>query len=176
MIYNVAALLSGEVGAKRVYSIDDEIIASPDGEFHGIYGVVKLIRTDRGIFLDAEVTAGAVSECSRCLEPVGLVLQTELEEEFFPVNGDLGSGSSLLRQKVVEEEEIPEFWIEESNNLDASEAVRQALVSVMPLAPLCRDDCAGICPECGNNRNTNPCDCVIGFTDPRFAALLDLKI
>lgn len=176
MIYNVAALLSGEVGATRVYSFDDEAIASGDGGFHGISGVVKLTRTDRGILLRSEITGGGVSECSRCLEPAATVLHTVLEEEYFPVNGDLGPGSSLLRQKVVEEDEIPEFWIDQANNLDVTEAIRQALVSETPLVPLCGPECAGICPECGNNRNTNPCECEVESIDPRLVGLLDLKI
>jgi uncharacterized protein len=81
-----------------------------------------------------------------------------------------------LRQEVVEEEEIPEFWIDLSNNLDASEAIRQGLISETPMAPLCQPDCAGICPECGTNRNTNPCECETDHIDPRLAGLLDLKI
>ena len=176
MIYNVAALLSGEVGATRVFSIDDEAIVSEGGGFHGISGVVKLIRTDRGILLFSEISGDGLNECARCLAPSVSTLNIALEEEYFPVNGDLGAGSSLLRQKVVEEEEIPEFWIDETNNLDASEAIRQALVSEMPLIPLCVPECAGICPECGNNRNTNPCGCEIDTIDPRLAGLLDLKV
>lgn len=176
MIYNVAALLSGEVGANRAYSIDGEAIAFDGVEFHGISGTLKLTRTDRGILMHASVTGRGVNECARCLEPAVSALHSVLDEEYFPINGDLGAGSSLLRQKVVEEDEIPEFWIPESNDLDASEAIRQALVSETPLAPLCRTDCAGICPECGNNRNTNPCECEIDTIDPRLAGLLDLKI
>lgn len=176
MIYNVATLLSGEVGATRAYSIEGEAIAFHDGGFHEISGTVKLTRTDRGILLHANVTGGGVNECARCLDPAVSVLDSVLDEEYFPINGDLGPGSSLLRQKVVEEEEIPEFWIPESNDLDVSEAIRQALVSETPLAPLCRTDCAGICPECGNNRNTKPCECEIDTIDPRLVGLLDLKI
>lgn len=176
MIYNVAALLSGEVGTTRAYSVDDEAVDSGDGGFHGIFGVVKLTRTDRGILLRSEVTGEGVAECARCLEPAVSVLHTVLEEEYFPVNSDLGPGSSLLRQKVVEEEEIPEFWIDEANSLDAAEAIRQAFVSETPIMPLCRPECAGICPECGNNRNPNPCECEVEPIDPRLAGLLDLKI
>lgn len=176
MIYNVAALLSGDVGATRVYSIEDESIAHEDGDFHGVSGTVRLTRTDRGILLRGEATGGGVNECSRCLEPAVSVLHTAFEDEYFPINGDLGPGSSLLRQEVVEEEEIPEFWIDEANDLDTSEAIRQGFVSETPMAPLCRPDCAGICPECGTNRNTTPCDCKIVAIDPRLAGLLDLKI
>lgn len=176
MIYNVAALLAGEVGATRVHLIDGERIALSDGDFRGISGVVKLIRTDRGILLGGDVTGSGVAECSRCLEPAPVILHTVLEEEYFPVNGDLGPGSSLLRQQVVEEEEIPEFWIDEANDLDAGEAIRQAFVSVAPLAPLCIAECAGICSECGNNRNTKPCECEVDLIDPRLAALLNVKI
>lgn len=176
MIYNVAGLLSGELGATRAYSIEDESVTHEDGDFHGISGIFKLTRTDRGIFLEGKATGATVKECARCLETAVIVLTTVIEDEYFPVNGDLGPGSSLLRQEVVEEEEIPEFWIDEANDLDSSEAIRQAFISETPMVPLCRQDCAGICPECGTNRNTKPCECDTRVIDPRLAGLLNLKI
>jgi uncharacterized protein len=175
MIYNVTALLSGELGASRVYSIEDESISHEDGDFHGISGDVKLTRTDRGIFLRSEVTGVGVNECSRCLDSAITVLHTVVEDEYFPLNGDLGAGSSLLRQEVIGEEEIPEFWVDEANDLDTSEAIRQGLISETLMVPLCRPHCAGICPECGTNKNTNPCACDIEMIDPRLAALLEFK-
>ncbi|MBT3941282.1 MAG: DUF177 domain-containing protein [Chloroflexi bacterium] len=176
MIYNVAALLSGELGISRVYSIEDESITHEGGDFHGISGSVKLTRTDRGILLRGKATGAGINECARCLETAVTVLHTVVEDEYFPVNGDLGPGSSLLRQEIVEEEEIPEFWIDEANDLDTSEALRQGFISETPLVNLCKPDCAGICPECGNNQNTNPCECEVRNIDPRLAGLLDLKI
>ena len=176
MIYNVSALLSGEVGKSRVYAIDDESITHDGGDFHGISGDLKLTRTDRGILLRGKAMGAGINECARCLETAVVVLHTVLEEEYFPINSDLGPGSSLLRQEVVEEEEIPEFWIDESNDLDTSEAIRQGFISETPLVHLCKPECAGICPECGNNKNTDPCKCEIRNVDPRLARLLDMKI
>jgi uncharacterized protein len=176
MIYNVAALLSGDLGAMRVYSIEDETITHEDGDFHGVSGSVNLTRTDRGILLRGDAQSRGEAECARCLETAATEINITLEDEYIPMNGDLGPGSSLLRQEVVEEEEIPDFWIDQSNDLDAGEAVRQGFVSATPMASLCRPDCAGICPECGTNRNTDPCECENRTIDPRLAGLLDLKI
>ena len=56
------------------------------------------------------------------------------------------------------------------DTLDLAPLVRDALVLELPMAPLCRDDCAGLCPQCGANRNEGQCGCVAP-RDPRWANL-----
>ena len=54
--------------------------------------------------------------------------------------------------------------------VDFGPLVRDAIVLELPMAPLCRDDCSGLCPECGANRNEGDCGCVAP-SDPRWANL-----
>jgi uncharacterized metal-binding protein YceD (DUF177 family) len=63
------------------------------------------------------------------------------------------------------------FLIDEHHHLDLTEAVRQALVVEQPMAPLCRPDCAGLCPECGADLNAGPHSCAAEPEDSRWAAL-----
>jgi hypothetical protein len=55
------------------------------------------------------------------------------------------------------------------------EMVHDALFAALPVMPLCQEDCAGLCPTCGINRNTGTCDCTVDVSDPRWAALDTLK-
>jgi uncharacterized protein len=63
------------------------------------------------------------------------------------------------------------FAIDDGREIDLSEAVRQYILLAMPMKPLCREDCAGLCPRCGCNRNIDSCDCSDSGVDPRFAVL-----
>jgi uncharacterized protein len=80
-------------------------------------------------------------------------LVLDIEEEYFPVI-DVVSGSSLS---------LPErpgcFTIDERHILDLTEAIKQYALLAIPMKPLCRQDCRGLCPNCGHNLNEGPCDC-----------------
>jgi uncharacterized protein len=59
--------------------------------------------------------------------------------------------------------------------LDIDEIVKEQILLAVPSHMLCRDDCKGICPECGSDRNTGECSCVTDNIDPRWAALKNLN-
>lgn len=174
MIYNVAGLLREEVGAVRTYTVEDETIIAADGRFQGVAGRIRMTRTDRGILVQAGLTGETVTACARCLGTAPVDLSVQLDEEFFPINADLGVGSSLLRDTGLEDAEVPEFWIDEANGLDLAEPARQAFISEMPIAAFCRPDCRGLCPRCGADRNRQPCHCDTATRDPRWEALSTL--
>jgi uncharacterized protein len=66
------------------------------------------------------------------------------------------------------------FTIDAHHILDLSEAVRQYTVINIPMKPLCKPNCAGLCPQCGANRNEAPCQCPQEQGDPRWAVLQQL--
>ena len=57
----------------------------------------------------------------------------------------------------------------------ARELLREQFYLALPMKPLCQEDCRGLCPQCGVNRNTGTCDCNVQWEDPRLAALRNLK-
>jgi len=83
-------------------------------------------------------------------------LEVTLEDEYFPIT-DVGT---MTPQPVAVEDEC--FTINRYNTLDLTEAVRQRALLVIPMKPLCRQDCAGLCPDCGHNLNRGPCACPPG--------------
>jgi uncharacterized protein len=58
--------------------------------------------------------------------------------------------------------------------IDLNELLREQFYLTLPMKPLCSEDCKGICPQCGTNRNTAPCDCSPQWEDPRLAGLKTL--
>ena len=165
MQFNVAQLLREPIGETRDYDVNDDIVL--ESERYRLIGNAELVRTDRGILVQAELTTVAHYECSRCLIPIEGEVRLQLEEEYLPAT-DLATGLP-----VKEAEELDTLLIDERNTLDLAEAVRQSWLLAEPMKPLCRVDCAGLCPVCGSNRNTDPCTCET--TDPRWAALEPMR-
>jgi len=95
--------------------------------------------------------------CRRCATAATGTLRSEVHE---------------LYQETVTD---PEAFPLEGEQLDLEPMVREVLVLDAPSSPLCRDDCAGLCPDCGIDRNTGSCSCNNTVVDPRWGALDQLK-
>jgi uncharacterized protein len=114
---------------------------------------VELQAVNDGIVAVGSVRAPWSGECRRCLQPASGEVVGEVNEIFErePVEGE----TRLLSGVEV----------------DLTEVARDAVLLELPLAPLCRADCAGLCPQCGADLNESGCDCVPDTKDPRWAAL-----
>jgi len=94
-------------------------------------------------------------------------LDVELEEIFVPTI-NIVTGKS-----IAPEEEDRALWVDENHILDLREVLRQDVMLASPIHVLCREDCQGLCPTCGQNLNEGPCDCQ-PEPDPRWAVLAAL--
>ena len=83
---------------------------------------------------------------------------------------DYESGSNA----ALSEEELAVSVFDEGS-IDVDEIVKEQILLAVPARTLCREDCKGICPECGTDLNTGQCDCAAEEVDPRWAALKSLK-
>ena len=164
MFFNVAQLLKEPVGATRHFEVDEPGDIVEDIRADHISGHVDLLRTGRGILAQAALAMDVDQVCSRCLDEIVTPLTLTFEEEFFPVT-DVNTGGAL---EVPDEPDA--LTIDEHHILDLTEATRQYALVALPLAPLCKEDCAGLCPECGVNRNRETCSCQPPL-DERWAVL-----
>ncbi len=153
MQVNVAQLLKGTIGSVRDYEVDGVIDVTGGGKDSPVRGEVSLTRTDRSILVKGVVDSGVELTCSRCLNQFNYPLTLNIEEEYFPTT-DIISGASLPPS-----DDPDRFTIDEHHVLDLTEALRQCAVLAIPMKPLCREDCAGLCPNCGHNLNLGPCSC-----------------
>ncbi len=170
MIYNVSHLLQSSVGSIREDDLDaGEVIHLDDAMAARLLGGhVRFDRTNTGILARGHVDAAVAMACSRCLDPVDIHVASDFAEEFEPTI-DVATGRPL----PLSGNDLA-FAINEQHLLDLGEALRQNLLASLPIQPLCQDDCQGLCPECGANRNAEGCDCAPPDTHRPLAALADL--
>lgn len=168
MDFHAAQLLKEPVGSTRAFALD-ELAADPAAAgWEWVRGPVKLTRTPRGILVQGALQAALDATCSRCLNDFTAPLEFELEEEFFPTV-DIWTGASLNAP-----EDFDGFPIRGNHVIDLTDAVQQSIILAQPLAPVCREQCAGLCPECGHDQNLGACGCRPDTSDPRWAALAAL--
>ena len=169
MYYNVSQQLKEAVGSLRTHIVDEVVhYDDPAGECT-VAGLLKFLYTRRSILVTGRLNTTIDDTCSRCLEKFTEQLTVGLEEEYFPVR-DVNTGVSLGLPEDVEEG----FTIDGKFTLDISEAVRQAIIVAVPMNPLCKPDCQGLCSECGANLNISNCDCKRSPGDARWNALRSL--
>ncbi len=110
-----------------------------------------------GIMVDGEVSVPWHGTCRRCLEATGGVSVSEVHE---------------LYQRVLTDPAAFEII---GDQLDLRPIARELVLLDAPATPLCRPDCAGLCPTCGANLNDGVCGCAAPPVDPRWAALDQLR-
>jgi uncharacterized protein len=123
-------------------------------------GVIEGIR--EGVIVHADVRADVVAECSRCLSPVGERIEVEVREVYED-------------RQTLDPGTEGDIYPLDRDEIDLEPMVRDVVLPALPVVPLCRPDCRGLCPVCGENRNEVDCDCALEEADPRWAALGELK-
>jgi len=162
MVTNVSQLLQEPVGSTRTVDV------SGDEELD-VQGKVELTLTDRSVLVRGRLTTEVETTCSRCARPVACPVTFDIEEEFFPT-------IDVISGVPVDLPDDPEaFTIDEHHILELHEAVRQYALLALPIKRLCREECQGLCPNCGSNLNEVSCCCEAPARDPRWAKLESLK-
>lgn len=160
--------LRRRLGSLSEYELDEERVVAGEVVLRDLRGTLSLLRTDRGLLATMEATAKREESCSRCLDRVLVDVAVRFQEEYVPlVDADTGA-------RVYLDEDDEAFSIDLEFWLDLREGLRQYILMSEPLKPLCRDDCAGLCPLCGADLNAGLCGCQ-PETDERRDALAGLK-
>ncbi len=168
MRYNVATLLRSPVGTTRAYEIAEEEFQADDLLVRSLRGKVLLTRLRENVLLQGALDGTVTLECGRCLEPYEQPLHMEMEVVFQP------SVAILTGEPLPPPEDDSVYMIDGHHIVDLDEAVREQVLLNLPIRPLCRPDCAGLCPICGQNLNLGPCPGHGEQTDERLAVLAAL--
>jgi len=126
-------------------------------------------RTQAGVELRADWAATIREQCCRCLEP----FETVQGEAFFLVLTPEAVEFGPSEQEMRDEDAF--LYYVADDLADLAEVVAEQILLAQPLKPICREDCAGLCPTCGVNRNRIECGCRRDEVDPRLAPLLEMK-
>jgi uncharacterized protein len=125
---------------------------------------LRLESVTEGVLVTGTVSAPIAGQCGRCLDPVSDELSVDFVELFAYPNS--------ATEETTEEDEIHRI---NGDLLDVEPVVRDAVVLGLPWTPLCRPDCAGLCPTCGQRLDELPAGHAHELIDPRWAALERLK-
>jgi uncharacterized protein len=155
---NVGFLLASGPGYSHETEFDVPAVrVSDDVDLRYIRGPLRLSRTKEGILVQGTLYVGIEDECYRCLDPVLADVPITIEELYsYPVRDD------------------SEFGVGDDAILDLAPLIRAEALIANSGGVLCRDDCRGLCPDCGANLNHTTCKCADEKIDPRFARLKEL--
>lgn len=129
-------------------------------------GEAEIWNTGDRLLVKASLSGEATADCSRCLTRFTLPLDIDFDEEF--MEGEVTT-------EVADADEGRSLSSYEGDHIDLTDPLRENALLELPMKPLCKATCAGLCPTCGTNLNEGPCDCGEHKpVDPRLAALQEL--
>lgn len=141
---NVGFLLNAPISTSREINFDlPTIKLGDDLDLKDLIGKVELTRTPRGILMEADFSTCFAAECARCLEEFDQKLHTAFSE-LYAFHGNSITESGLI--------------VPEDANIDLLPLLREYLLIEVPIQLICREDCKGLCIECGENLNYNTCE------------------
>jgi uncharacterized protein len=123
---------------------------------------VEAVRSLSGLHLRLRAAIELRGPCWRCLGDARVSLPIDVSE--FQAEG---------REGADFDEDLDSAYVD-GDRVDLALWVRDSIAEALPPTILCRDDCAGLCPICGGDRNAAPCDCAVEETDPRWDALREI--
>jgi uncharacterized protein len=123
----------------------------------------------RDIRLNGELATSLELACARCLEPVVQDVKRDFDLLYRPLGADAGREERAVSGT---ESEISYY---EGDGLLLEDVLREQVLLGTPLKAICRQDCKGLCPQCGANLNAAQCSCAELVKDPRWAALKEIR-
>ncbi len=144
LIINVGFFKNLPIGSYRDFHFEYPAIElPPDLNLKDFSAIAHISRTPQGLLFDGRVEASTPLECVRCLELFDLKLDTEFNEVYaYKTRNFTESG----------------LFVPEDANIDLGPVIREYLMLAMPIKPLCRPDCQGLCVVCGENLNLSTCE------------------
>jgi uncharacterized protein len=129
-----------------------------------------LAHSDGEVRVQGKYTVEMAAECDRCLRRARFPLDGVFDLYYRPV-------SLIAREEEIEigEDEVA-IGFYEGSGLELEDILREQVLLALPMQRTCSEDCKGICPVCGRNRNETACDCRIESSDDRWGALRKIEI
>ena len=141
---NVGFLINQPIGTNRDFTFDFPVVQlSPDFELNDFKGAAHISRTPQGLLVEADFEGSLTQECVRCLELFSQTIDAQFTELF---------GFRLRRNVEIE------YTVPDSGYIDLAPLTREAMILEMPIKPVCRPDCKGLCTYCGVNLNEMTCE------------------
>ena len=128
----------------------------------------RAARTGEDVYVEGTLTGSLNSECSRCLVNFRMPLDLDLNIVFAPQKEGMEEDNDALEQ----DENLSYY---SGDSIDLVQEIKDLILVTLPIKPICRPDCKGLCPQCGADLNTNPCRCEQHKGPSPFDKLKELK-
>jgi uncharacterized protein len=162
--------LGGAFAEKALEGMDQSGILSSD---HVLAADLEVIKVERDVFVRGRLHGQLSVACNRCLEPAKVKVDEPVTLTFLPAD-------QVKHAKDQDDEltdEAADLLMYNDEQIDLEEPLREELVMAVPMAPLCKESCKGLCARCGKNLNEGPCDCPPDAEEgDRWAALKNIKL
>lgn len=158
-----------------------DALGAPEDDPQAGHGVadLELYADGAHVFANGTFHGEITVACSRCVNPVTLVIDEPLRVTFLPRHEMPADDADDEPADEDDASEVAEDDLDvfpfDGERIDVEPLLREQFVLAVPFAPLCAETCKGLCPQCGIDRNTATCSCEPPI-DPRLAALKGLKI
>jgi len=135
-----------------------------------VTGTFNIRKMEHQILVRGSVVGQVMLRCARCLRDFDLSVQEDVNIELRPAFDLDRAGHEM---ELVADDLDVEFF--KGDVLDLGHIIAEQVALLVPMKPLCTEDCAGICSRCGADRSEDPCQCMPSETDDRWGVLLQLK-
>lgn len=158
--FNFGFLLEAALGTSRTIELKyPEVQVGPDLTLKPLTGTFTVTRTGEGIYLSGLLHTMLPAVCVRCLEDARIAVTLKIDDLFYYPPQAAPEG---------------EYSIGENGFIDLAPLLRELAVLEIPIQPICKPDCQGLCVTCGQNLNESDCGCVADDVDPRLTVLREL--
>jgi uncharacterized protein len=130
----------------------------------------RINRSGHEVRLKGRIATRAEIDCDRCLKQVSLPVEAPFDVTYVPAEDY--AETDVAAELQAEDMAVSVY---EDNAIDVDDLVREQVLLALPTRALCLEDCKGLCPVCGANRNENPCECETQNIDPRWSGLKDIR-
>jgi uncharacterized protein len=174
MLLDLRGVRGGTEEFHRQYA--PEAFPAAEGDFRIVEPVdltLRITKDSRKIRLTGRLRASLEIECSRCLEPFRVPVDADLDQMFLPEGTEVTGASDDDDEDGGQQADAGVSFYKD-DTIDLGELMRDEFYMALPMKPLCKDDCKGLCPVCGTNWNREACTCKVEWTDPRMDSLKTL--
>jgi uncharacterized protein len=146
----------------------------------------SLKKLSGGVLLQGSLDAQVTAPCKRCLKDVTLEVPVAFTLNLVPealARGEDVGGEEETAEEKAQGERAGSFELEDADEvifdgktIDLDPIVREQVLLALPMSAVCREDCKGLCAQCGQNLNEKQCGCEKKVIDPRLAPLMNIKL
>lgn len=170
MIIELLNVVSRPKMVELTFTGDEIDLDISDAKLKGVANLFgEIVRVDGKAHVRGKIVAEVLIDCTRCLVPVAKEFEILFDDVF------VDPADEPVEDEIILDSDSLDESIAIDGKIDLTEVVREQIILALPDQVYCTNECKGLCPKCGSNRNLINCSCIEQEIDPRWSALKNLK-